>query len=186
MIRSMTGYGEAERAVPAGRLRVEVRTVNHRYFHATFRLPAALSRWEGEMREWLRASIARGHASCTVRVDREGTAQGSIRIDEERVAAYIAAFRELTDRFAVTGAPTLELLARYGDIFVRDGAAEEPALVLSQPYTLFNAFLQIRVIVVRAFLLVENVFNLRGAADIPGREFPGARAIYGIRWYFRN
>lgn len=130
MIRSMTGYGEAERAVPAGRLRVEVRTVNHRYFHTTFRLPAALSRWEGEMREWLRASLARGHASCTVRIDREGAAPGSVRIDEERVAAYVAAFRELTDRFSVTGAPTLELLARYSDIFVRD-APEEPAVEVS-------------------------------------------------------
>jgi hypothetical protein len=33
---------------------------------------------------------------------------------------------------------------------------------------------------------VENVFNLRGAADVPGRPFPVTRAIYGIRWYFRN
>lgn len=130
MIRSMTGYGDAERAVPAGRLRVEVRTVNHRYFHTTFRLPAALSRWEGEMREWLRAHIARGHASCTVRVDREGPAAGSIRLDEERVAAYLAVFRELSDRFSVTGAPTLELLTRFGDVLVRD-APEEPEVEVS-------------------------------------------------------
>lgn len=61
-----------------------------------------------------------------------------------------------------------------------------PAPVMSQAYTLFNAYLQVRVIDVRAFVLVENVFNLRGAADVPGRPFPGARAIYGIRWYFRN
>ena len=61
-----------------------------------------------------------------------------------------------------------------------------PAPLASQAYTLFNAYLQVRVIDVRAFVLVENVFNLRGAADVPGRPFPGARAIYGIRWYFRN
>jgi hypothetical protein len=64
---------------------------------------------------------------------------------------------------------------------------DEPvAPVASEAYTLFNAFVQIRVIDVRVFVVVENVFNLRGAADIPGRPFPGARAIYGIRWYFRN
>jgi uncharacterized protein (TIGR00255 family) len=127
MIRSMTGYGDAERAVPAGRLRVEVRTVNHRYFHTTFRTPSALARWEGEMREWLRSAISRGHASCSVRVDREGAAAGSVRLDEERVAAYLAAFRQLGDHFGVPGAPTLELLARYNDILVRD-APEEPEL----------------------------------------------------------
>ncbi len=125
MIRSMTGYGEAERAVPAGRLRVEVRTVNHRYFHTTFRLPAALARLESEMREWLRASIARGHATCTVRVDPEGeAAAGSVRVNDERVAAYLAAFRDLSDRYSIAGAPTLDLLARYSDIFVRDAAVE--------------------------------------------------------------
>ncbi|HEX2188531.1 MAG TPA: YicC/YloC family endoribonuclease [Longimicrobiaceae bacterium] len=130
MIRSMTGYGEAERAVPAGRLRVEVRTVNHRYFHTTFRMPGSLSRWEGDMREWLRAHVARGHATCTVRIDREGAAAGTVRLDEERVAGYLAAFRELSDRFNVTGAPTLELLARYSDILVRD-APEEPEVEVS-------------------------------------------------------
>lgn len=63
---------------------------------------------------------------------------------------------------------------------------ELPPPLASQAYTLFNAYLQVRVIDVRAFVVVENVFNLRGAADIPGRPFPGARAIFGIRWYFRN
>lgn len=66
------------------------------------------------------------------------------------------------------------------------GDEQFPEPVMSQAYTLFNAYLQVRVIDVRAFVVVENVFNLRGAADVPGRPFPGARAIFGIRWYFRN
>lgn len=61
-----------------------------------------------------------------------------------------------------------------------------PTFVFSQPYTVVNAFLQVRVIDVRAFVMVENAFNARGTADIPGQEFPGARVIFGIRWNFRN
>lgn len=131
MIRSMTGYGDAERTVPAGRLSVEVRTVNHRHLHTTFRLPAALSRWENDMREWLRGSMSRGHASCTVRVEREGegAAPGGIRVDQERVAAYLAAFRELADRFGIPGAPDLQLLMRFNDVLVRDAGEEEPVEV---------------------------------------------------------
>jgi uncharacterized protein (TIGR00255 family) len=126
MIRSMTGYGEAERAVPGGRLRAEVRSVNHRYFHTTFRLPSALARWEGEMREWLRAEVTRGHITCTVRVDAEGeSAPRGIRVDTERVAAYLAAFRELGERFGVPGTPDLALLSRYNDVLIRDVAEEE-------------------------------------------------------------
>ena len=70
MIRSMTGFGEAEIAIPAGRLRVELRTVNHRYLNVNARLPMALARWEPEIREWLRGHFVRGHVNCTVRLDR--------------------------------------------------------------------------------------------------------------------
>lgn len=125
MIRSMTGYGDAERAVPAGRLFAEVRTVNHRHFHTTFRTPAALARYEGEMREWLHASLARGHATCTVRVEAEGAGGGwSVRVDGERVAAYLAAFREIGERFGVPGEPDLSVLTRFSDVLVRDAATE--------------------------------------------------------------
>ncbi|HEX2094809.1 MAG TPA: TonB-dependent receptor plug domain-containing protein [Longimicrobiaceae bacterium] len=56
----------------------------------------------------------------------------------------------------------------------------------SRAYTMVNAFVQVRVIDVRAFVLVENAFNLRTAEEIPGRFLPPARAVYGVRWFFRN
>jgi uncharacterized protein (TIGR00255 family) len=130
MIRSMTGYGEAEAGTPAGRLRVELRTVNHRYFHANTRLPHALARWDNEIREWLRALFPRGAVSCTIRVEPDDAAAAAgLRLDDERVAAYLALFSELGERFDVPGTPSLELLARYNDIFVR-GEPDEVAAEL--------------------------------------------------------
>ena len=92
MIRSMTGFGEAEIAIPAGRLRVELRTVNHRYLNVNARLPVALARWEPEIREWLRRHFVRGHVNCTVRLERENNpaAAVGIRLDVDRAAAYVA------------------------------------------------------------------------------------------------
>ncbi len=55
MIRSMTGFGEAERDTPAGRVRCEIRTVNHRYFSVNLRMSSAVERFEPQVREWLRA-----------------------------------------------------------------------------------------------------------------------------------
>ena len=43
MIRSMTGYGDAERDTPAGRIRLEVKTVNHRFFNANIKTPPGFS-----------------------------------------------------------------------------------------------------------------------------------------------
>ncbi|MDB4948754.1 MAG: hypothetical protein JWM27_1403 [Gemmatimonadetes bacterium] len=131
MIRSMTGFGEAERSTPAGLLLAEVRTVNHRHFHVNFRVPAALARWEGEMREWLHASLARGHANCSVRLESHlAQAPRAVRLDEERVAAYLAAFREMGERFGVPGQVDVATLARLPDVFRRDEPDEAPVEIL--------------------------------------------------------
>ena len=47
MIRSMTGFGAADGVVGGGRVSVEVRSVNHRFFSPSIKLPSLLSRWEG-------------------------------------------------------------------------------------------------------------------------------------------
>jgi uncharacterized protein (TIGR00255 family) len=131
MIRSMTGFGESEIAVPAGRLRVELRTVNHRYLNVNARLPMALARWEPEIREWLRRFFVRGHVNCTVRLERSvsGAAALGLRLDGDRVSAYLDLFGELGERFGVSGQPDLALLTRFNDIFVRDEVEGEEAEV---------------------------------------------------------
>ena len=118
----MTGFGEAERETPAGTLRVEIRTVNHRHLSVNFRGPNALSRWEPQIRDWLRAHLARGHANVSVRLDSSTSAAGAVglRIDEERVRGYLALLTELRDRFGVGGEPDLATLLRLGDVIVRD------------------------------------------------------------------
>lgn len=126
MIRSMTGFGEGERATPAGRIRVELRSVNHRYFHFNARMPSALARWEPEIREWLRQVFVRGSVNCTVRVVADELAGGerAYRVDDARVAMYLALFAQLRERFGVAGEPDLALLARYPDIFVQVDAED--------------------------------------------------------------
>jgi len=127
----MTGYGEARGESPAGTLLVEVRTVNHRHFSANLRLPQSLSRWEGEIREWLRARLPRGHANVSVRLEAPAGTPRGLKLDDERVQTYLALFAELRERFGVQGEPELRTLARFSDIFVRDdgdgGAVEIPA-----------------------------------------------------------
>jgi len=120
MIRSMTGFGEAEREVTAGRLRAEVRTVNHRFFSANLRLSRAIERHEPQVREWLRAILSRGHVNFTLRLqtgDQENGG-GALRVDEARARQYMRAFETLRQRLGVEGEVDLALLARFGDIIV--------------------------------------------------------------------
>jgi uncharacterized protein (TIGR00255 family) len=121
MIRSMTGFGEAERQTEAGTLRVEIRTVNHRHLSVNFRTPTSLAKWEPQMRDWLRAHLARGHANVAMRLEPATAAAAvGLRLDDERVEAYLALFTELRTRFGVSGEPSLAELLRFGDVIVRD------------------------------------------------------------------
>jgi len=170
----MTGFGEAERETAGGLLRVEIRTVNHRYFNPAIRLPGAAQRWEGELREWLRARFSRGNVSCSVRLAPHDGGEGAgIRLDEERVRAYLAALGELSSRFEVQGEPDVALLARYGDIFVRPGEEEAPELDGEA----------LRACVEEAAEAVEEMREAEGerlAADMRGRITAIAEALQGV------
>jgi uncharacterized protein (TIGR00255 family) len=128
MIRSMTGFGEAERSTPAGRLRLELRTVNHRYLNVNARLPSALIAWEPHLREWLRGPFQRGHVNCTLRLETESeSASVPLRLDEDRAAAYLRVLREMGERFGLPGTPDLAMLARF-DVISRQEPEEAVAV----------------------------------------------------------
>lgn len=127
MIRSMTGYGAAERETAAGRLRAEVKTVNHDTFRASLKLPPALEKHDVQIREWLRGELSRGHVNFTLRLEPlegESVDRVEVSIDEARVEEYLRAFAGLQDRFHIPGEIDLATIGRYNDIFVR--TVEEP------------------------------------------------------------
>ncbi|HYW12632.1 MAG TPA: hypothetical protein VE871_11775 [Longimicrobium sp.] len=56
----------------------------------------------------------------------------------------------------------------------------------TEQYAIFNFLVQFRVLDVRAFWRLENAFNRDSAFDIPGLTLPGQRALFGVRWFFRD
>jgi uncharacterized protein (TIGR00255 family) len=114
---SMTGFGAAEGAVAGGRIRVEIRTVNHRHFNLAPKLPADLSVLEPELRERLRKEFDRGHVTVQVRwSEYPARAVGGIGVDIERARLVAARLRELQSALGLTGELSLELIARQPDV----------------------------------------------------------------------
>jgi len=127
MIRSMTGYGAAERETGAGWLRAEIKTVNHDTFRASLRLPSAFEAYEVQIREWLRAHLPRGHVSYALRLDSVDGVPGEgppLTIDEARAQQYLRVLRALKERFGLPGEIDLGMLIRYGDVIVRGGETQ--------------------------------------------------------------
>ena len=130
MIRSMTGFGAAEGLVGGSRVSVELRTVNHRFFSPSIKLPSELSRWEPEVREALRRKVARGHVTLSARTERTSST-GSI--DEQRFASYVAMLRDLRDRHGLEGTIDVATILRMPDVLASDddGTKGTPAELTS-------------------------------------------------------
>ncbi|HSK17533.1 MAG TPA: YicC/YloC family endoribonuclease [Longimicrobiales bacterium] len=127
MIRSMTGFGEAELDTPAGRLRAEARTVNHRYFSLNLRVGRAVDRFEPQIRDWLRALLPRGHVNFSLRLE---TADGAgdeiaLRVNEARARQYLRLLRSLKEELGLPGEVDLTLLSRFTDLVVDETEVEE-------------------------------------------------------------
>lgn len=125
MIRSMTGFGAAEGRVGGQRVSVELRSVNHRFFNPSIKLPGAFARWEGEVREALRQRIARGHVTVSARLERDGTGRSQM-VDEARFAEYVAVLRDLQKRHGLAGDVDIGTVLRLPDVMATPDA--EPAV----------------------------------------------------------
>src|SRR5213083_1617857 len=91
----MTGFGSAAAGVLGGRLRVDIRTVNHRYFNPQLKLPSELSGIEAELRERLRQLLERGHVAVTARwIDPPTADGGGVAVDLERARQVVAAAKQ--------------------------------------------------------------------------------------------
>lgn len=141
MIRSMTGFGAAEGPLGSCRVAVEIRSVNHRFFNPSIKLPSELAAWEGEVREAVRKSVVRGHVTVTGRMDRTE----SVQIDEARFGAYVDQLRGLQKRFGLGGDVDAGTVLRLPNVVgggaaerVEDGSAAELLAVVTEALAALN------------------------------------------------
>src|SRR5262252_1518138 len=142
MIKSMTGFGSAEGEVGGARVSIEIRSVNHRFFNPSVKLPSELTKWESEVRETLRKGITRGHVTLTARVDRH--AAQSAKIDEARFGAYVEQIRSLQQRFGLSDQLDVSAVLRLPDVVSsdedeREGTVAEVVAVVERAVSALDA-----------------------------------------------
>ena len=130
MIRSMTGFGEAEEVTEAGVVRVEIKTVNHRFFNTNIRTPTGFDRLEGDIQSWLRPFLSRGHVTYMLSISRETTEANDTlpELDLERAKRYGELLETLRRELGVEAPVDLSHISRFGEIF----RAPEPGNLSAQ------------------------------------------------------
>jgi uncharacterized protein (TIGR00255 family) len=162
MIRSMTGFGAADGEVGGGHVSVEVRSVNHRFFNPSIKLPGVLSRWEGEVREALRRGVSRGHVTLMARFEPLETTADTTPIDEAAFGAYVRQLRDLQTRFGLSESLDVGTVLRMPEVFAGKAREELPA----------EAGAQLVAIVERA---VASLLEMRGVEGGRMAEYLEAR-----------
>src|SRR2546430_1242362 len=111
----MTGFGTADGSALGGRLRIEIRTVNHRYYNPQFKLPFELAGVEGPLRERLRQLLDRGHVAVMARWLEPPPGEGTVSVDLARARQLVAALKALKRKLKLKGEPDLAFVARQPD-----------------------------------------------------------------------
>lgn len=67
-MKSMTGFGKAQKETSDYQIEVEIKSVNHRFLDIQLRIPRQLSQTEQEIRQLLKKSLQRGRVELTLTV----------------------------------------------------------------------------------------------------------------------
>ncbi len=121
----MTGFGAAEDRVSSGRLRIEIRTVNHRFFNPQLKLPADLAGIEIEMRERLRELLERGSVAVTARWMETPAGETGVTVDLARAKQVVAAAQQLKKKLKLKGTVDLAFVARQPDVLTAVNGARD-------------------------------------------------------------
>jgi uncharacterized protein (TIGR00255 family) len=116
----MTGYAQARLEQDGWLLRVNVRSLNHRFLDLRVRVPEGFESFEPLIRQLVRDRLRRGHVEVTLHLE---TVQGpAARVNREVAGAYLAAIKELRREFAVPPEMDLAGLLRLPGVVTASGA----------------------------------------------------------------
>src|SRR5580698_2213548 len=108
-MRSMTGFGVGDVALPEGRVFAEIRSVNQRFLDVRARLPRELAELTLFAEQVARERLRRGRVELLVHT--EGAAVAAWARDKSRARAAFQVLVELRDELATGTEVPLALLA---------------------------------------------------------------------------
>lgn len=118
MIVSMTGYGRGVARLAEFEAMAEVRSLNHRFFDVSVKLPRQLESKEAAVRETVRKYFERGRVHVTITLQQEEGAAVDLQLNTAVIDAYVMLLRALQKRAKIEAPLTLDQLLTFPDVFV--------------------------------------------------------------------
>ncbi|HUO19321.1 MAG TPA: YicC/YloC family endoribonuclease [Steroidobacteraceae bacterium] len=122
----MTGFARREASGEWGSLVCELRSVNHRFLEAGFRLPDELRSAEGELRARLALKVRRGKVDCTMSYRRPAGAGGALDVDALALERLLAAAQSVARSLPVPASINALDVLRWPGVLREESAGGEP------------------------------------------------------------
>ncbi|WP_315002746.1 YicC/YloC family endoribonuclease [uncultured Selenomonas sp.] len=121
--RSMTGYGAGTAETADYRVVVEMKAVNQRFLEIAPHMPRAFGAWEGDLRELIRARVARGKLDVYVSFEDRSEKRYAVHVNEGLARAYYAALGRVARAVDAPLSDGVRMTAAYeGVITIREDA----------------------------------------------------------------
>lgn len=125
MVKSMTGYGRSQKEIDGMFITVEIKSVNHRYFEFTPRVPRSCGFLEEKLKSYLQSLISRGKVECYVSVETLESDDVEVLVNHSLAEGYLNALKELAERYNLRDDISVTALSRYPDVFSVHKAADD-------------------------------------------------------------
>ena len=184
MIKSMTGYGKSEQTIDSLNVTVEIKSVNHRYFEFSARVPREYGFLEEKLKKYCNSLITRGKVECYVSVEDLEEREMEVNVNEPLAAGYVKALKELSERFGLKDDISAVTLSRYPDVITLHKASEDEERIWNAVKTVaetaVSKFIEMREtegsklrgdILSRADYIIECVEFIEGRSPETVREY---------------
>ena len=147
-MKSMTGYGRAQKITDGFEITVELKSVNHRFFEFSCRLPRLYAFLEEPVKACVQKRVNRGKIDCYLTILNTNEDAVEVNLDKAVLAAYMKALNEVREGCGFAGPLELRDITRFPEIFnVKKAQEDNEALseaVLAVANAALDGFVEMR------------------------------------------
>ena len=117
MLKSMTGYGRTQKIINGRDIIVEIRSVNHRYYEYSSRIPRTYNYIDEKLKALIKQNVSRGKIDINVTINNIEGKDTEIAINKSSAEGYVNALRSVAEELGIKDDITLSKLIKLPDIF---------------------------------------------------------------------
>lgn len=125
MIKSMTGFGRAQIEADGYIIAVEIKSVNHRYFEFSSRIPRQYGFLDEKLKSYINSRVARGKVECYVTVEALNTDTADVAVNHTLATAYVKALKQISTEYELKEDFGASTISRFPDVLVVRKAEED-------------------------------------------------------------